>query len=400
MLTKCGIIWVLKTKGAESMSISEELYTRMKQAIMPLVEVKHAHHLSNWLWIVSGILQSKSVALGQIALHLPMETKAEARVTRIRRWLKNGNVNVWSLYRPILAHVLQDWQAAEAIVILDGVMVFGDRLQIFRLSLEHGCRAIPLGWVVLEGKGLTQVENLQDMLQQIADFLRTHVKSVLFLADRGFRDCDWANLCQKLGWSYDIRLASNTYVTLDDNRQVPIDELGVQPGQCGYFQNVKVTQDEKLQGNLSVTWTTGKRGEKIEMVAVISDRQAEKARLDEYAHRMRIEESFRDDQSAGFDLEHTRLEHPARLEKLLLAVAIATLWCHEIGEQIVRNPDLQAELDSGGRKRELSIFQLGLRFIKRCLSTVISRLPNLNLRLSNLMLEPVLPRLPISRKCQ
>jgi hypothetical protein len=274
------------------MSISEELYTRLKQAIMPLVEVKHAHHLSNWLWIVSGILQSKSVAMGQIALHLPMETKAEARVTRIRRWLKNGNVNVWSLYRPILAHVLQDWQAAEAIVILDGVMVFGDRLQIFRLSLEHGCRAIPLGWVVLEGKGLTQVENLQDMLQQVADFLSTHVKSVLFLADRGFRDCDWANLCQKLGWSYGIRLASNTYVTLDDDRQVPIDRLGVQPGQSGYFQNVKVTQDEKLQGNLSITWTNGKRGEKIEIVAVISDRQAEKARLDEYAHRMRIEESF------------------------------------------------------------------------------------------------------------
>jgi len=382
------------------MSISEELYTRLKQAIMPLVEVKHAHHLSNWLWIVGGILQSKSVALGQIALHLPMETKAEARVTRIRRWLKNGNVNVWSLYRPLLAHVLQDWQAAEAIVILDGVMVFGDRLQIFRLSLEHGCRAIPLGWVVLEGKGLTQVENLQDMLQQVADFLSTHVKSVLFLADRGFRDCDWANLCQKLGWSYGIRLASNTYMTLEDDRQVPVDELGVQPGQCGYFQNVKVTQDEKLQGNLSVTWTNGKRGEKIEIVAVISDRPAEKTRLDEYARRMRIEESFRDDQSGGFDLEHTRLEHPARLEKLLLAVAIATLWCHEIGEQIIQNPELQDELDSGGKKRELSIFQLGLRFIKRCLSTMISRLPNLNLRLTNLTLEPVLPRIPISRKCQ
>ena len=163
---------------------------------------------------------------------------------------------------------------------------------------------------------------------------------------------------------------------------------------------MKVTQDEKLQGNLSLTWTNGKRGEKIEIVAVISDRQAEKARLDEYAHRMRIEESFRDDQSGGFDLEHTRLEHPARLEKLLLAVAIATLWCHEIGEQIIQNPDLQAELDAGGKKRELSIFQLGLRFIKRCIATVISRLPSLNLRLSNLTLEPVLPRIPISRKCQ
>ena len=72
-----------------------------------------------------------------------------------------------------------------------------------------------------------------------------------------------------------------------------------------------VTQDEKLQGNLSVTWTDGKRGKKIEIVAILSDRCAQKARLDEYALRMRIEESFRDDQSGGFDLEHTRLKDPA-----------------------------------------------------------------------------------------
>ncbi len=55
------------------------------------------------------------------------------------------------------------------------------------------------------------------------------------------------------------------------------------------------------------------------------------------ARIMPIEESFRDDQAAGFDLEHTRLEHPKRLEKLLLAVAIATLWCHEIGEHVLQN---------------------------------------------------------------
>jgi hypothetical protein len=382
------------------MSISEELYTRLKAAIMPLVEVKHVHHLTNWLWIVSGILQSKSVALGQIAVHLPMETKAEARITRIRRWLKNSKIEVWSFYRPILEHVLKDWQAQEVMVILDGVMVFGDRLQIFRLSLEHGCRAIPLGWVVLEGKGLTQVENLKTMLQQVAAFLSTRVKRVVFLADRGFRDCDWAHLCQELGWHYDIRLASNTYITLADGRQLPVDQLGVQPGQCRFFQNVKVTQDEKLQGHLSVTWTPGKRGEKMELVAIISDRPAKQARLDEYARRMRIEESFRDDQSGGFDLEHTRLEHPDRLEKLLLAVAIATLWCHELGEQVLQDQTLRDELDPGGKKRELSIFQLGLRFIQRCLATAINRLPCFKLHLTNLVLEPVLPRVPIPQICQ
>lgn len=382
------------------MSISEELYTRLKQAIMPLVEVKHVHHLMNWLWIVSGILQSKSVALGQIAVHLPMETKAEARITRIRRWLKNDRVEVWSFYRPILEHVLRDWQEQEVMVILDGVMVFGDRLQIFRVSLEHGCRAIPLGWVVLEGKGLTQVENLKAMLQQVAAFLATRVKSVVFLADRGFRDCDWAHLCQELGWHYDIRLASNTYLTLEDGRQLPVDQLGVQPGQCQYFQNVKVTQEEKLQGHLSVTWTPGKRGEKLALVAVISDCPAEQTRLAEYARRMRIEESFRDDQSGGFDLEHTRLEHPDRLEKLLLAVAIATLWCHELGEQVLQDQTLRDELDPGGKKRELSIFQLGLRWLQRCLATAINRLPGFKLRLTNLVLAPVLPRVPNVQICQ
>lgn len=374
------------------MSISAALYTRLKTAITPLVEVRHLHHLTNWLWIVSGILQSKSVALSQIAVHLPMATKAEARITRIRRWLKNSQVEVWSLYRPILEHVLQDWQAEEVRVILDGLLVFGGRLQIFRLSLEHACRAVPLGWVVLEGQGLTQVENLKGMLEQVAEFLALRVKSVVFLADRGFRDCDWAVLCQELGWHYVIRLASNTYVTLEDGSQQPIDQLGVQPGQPGFFQNVKVTQKEKLQGHLSVTWSSGKRGETTELVAVVSDCPAAQTRLDEYACRMRIEESFRDDQSGGFDLEHTRLEHPARLEKLLLAVAIATLWCHELGEQVLQDPALSDEVDPGGKKRELSIFQLGLRLLHRSLATAIDRLPACKLHLSNLSLKPVLPR--------
>jgi hypothetical protein len=382
------------------MSISEELYTRLEKVIKPLVDVDHAHHLSNWLWIVVGVLQSNSVALGQISVHLPMQTKAEARVTRVRRWLKNVKVNIWTFYRPILEHVLRGWQEQEAIVILDGLMVFGDRLQIFRLSLEHGCRAVPLGWVVLEGKGLTQVEKLETMLRQVAEFLRSRVKSVVFMADRGFRDCDWATLCNELDWHYDIRVACNTYVTLKDGSHRAIDALGVLPGQCGYFQDIKLTHDEKLQGNLSVTWTDGKRGEKIEIVAIISDRPAEKQRLDEYAHRMRIEESFRDDQSGGFDLEHTRLEHPARLERLLLAVAIATLWCHEIGEQVLQDQTLQDELDPGGNHRELSIFQLGLRFLKRCVSTAIERLPDLKLLLTNFSLDPVLPRLPVTQKCQ
>jgi hypothetical protein len=61
---------------------------------------------------------------------------------------------------------------------------------------------------------------------------------------------------------------------------------------------------------------------------------------------------------------------------------------------------LQDELDPGGKERELSIIQLGLRFIKRCIATALERLPDLKLCLSNLLLKPVVPRTPAIQKCQ
>jgi len=371
------------------MSSSDELYNRLIQTVHPLVEVSHIRQLTNWMWIVVGILQANSTALSKIATFVPGEAEAESRVTTIRRWLKNWRVDVWTFYRPILEHVLDGWRAVEATVILDGVAVFGGRLQIFRLSLVHGHRAIPLVWKVIPGKGLTQVEVVTAMLTQAAKFLRPRVKRVRFLADRGFRDCDWAELCVKLDWHYDIRIPCNTTITLEDGRQGRVDELGVQPGQRRYFQKVRLTLEAKWCAHLSVTWTDGDDKHAPELLAVISDQPACRARLREYGARMCIEQSFRDDKSGGFDMEHTRLQHPERLERLLLAVAIATLWCHELGEHVLSEGETcRREIDPGP-ERELSIFQIGLRWLKRCVATAIQRLPVFMARLTPLRLEPV-----------
>jgi hypothetical protein len=129
-----------------NVSSSDELYNRLIQTVHPLVEVSHIRQLTNWMWIVVGILQANSIALSKIATFVPGEAEAESRVTTIRRWLKNWRVEVWTFYRPILEQVLDGWRAVEATVVLDGVAVFGDRWQIFRLSLVHGHRALPLVW--------------------------------------------------------------------------------------------------------------------------------------------------------------------------------------------------------------------------------------------------------------
>ena len=61
------------------MSSSRELYTRVINTLSPLVSVAHVAHLTNWVWIVVGIVQANSIALSQIATHIPGEAKAECQ---------------------------------------------------------------------------------------------------------------------------------------------------------------------------------------------------------------------------------------------------------------------------------------------------------------------------------
>lgn len=376
------------------MSSSQELYDRLNEKLRALVPVKNAKQVTNWIWIIVGMLQSRSSHMTQIANTLPMETKAESRVTLIRRWLMNPQVKVWPFYKRILEHVLAGWSEVEATIILDGVVVFGGRWQIFRVSLRHGCRAIPIAWTIVAGEGLVKVGRLKGMLEKVPTFLKRYVKRVTFLADAGFRACDWAQLCLKLGWDYGIRVACNTYLTLADGISDRLDHMV--PVNCNrYFQEVWLTQTARLGTNVSVTWTTDKQGQP-EMVAIITNRIACRARLHEYGGRMSIEQSFRDDKSGGFDMEHVRLQHADRIEHLLLAMAIATLWCHELGEFVLQQGDsARCQVDPADR-RTLSLFQLGLRWLKRSLATGFLSLPDFQATLSNLKLQPVAIPIPLN----
>jgi len=233
---------------------------------------------------------------------------------------------------------LRDWQrlgVTTTSVIVDGTMVFGDRLQIFRVSLAHGNRAIPLGWIVVPGKGLIKAERLQTLFARVATLLKPFADQVICLADRGFRDHDWAQF---------------------------------------------LTQHHAFATHVSMTWTRGEDTAAPELVIVISNQRAHPHRLREYAVRMDIERSFRDDKSGGFDIDHTQL---------LLAVAIATLWCHELGGFVLQHGGTHRCMIDPAHTRQLSLFQLGLRWLKRCLAVRLDALPVFHAHLSPCHLPPV-----------
>ena len=384
----------MKKQSKPPRGSSYVLYNRLQARLTKVMseQVSNVKQMTNLIWLVVGILNGQTIGLSQLATVLPGAAEAESRVTRIRRWLQNPLVDVWALYEPLLSQVLRDWQglgAATVSVIVDGTMVFGDRLQIFRLSLAHGNRAIPLGWIVVPGKGLIKAERLQALFARVATLLKPFADQVICLADRGFRDHDWAQLCQSVGWDYRIRITRNTHIRLRSGATVRLDALKPRIGRTLCLSHAILTQHHAFATHVSMTWTRGEDNVAPELVIVISNQRAHPHRLREYAVRMDIEQSFRDDKSGGFDIDHTRLQHPERLERLLLAVAIATLWCHELGEFVLQHGDAHRRIIDPAHTRQLSVFQLGLRWLKRCLAVMVDALPVFRARLSPFHLPPV-----------
>jgi uncharacterized BrkB/YihY/UPF0761 family membrane protein len=79
---------------------------------------------------------------------------------------------------------------------------------------------------------------------------------------------------------------------------------------------------------------------------------------------MWIEEMFGDMKKHGFDLERTMLRRFERLSRLTLAVALLYVWLISVGTRTIRD-GLRNMVDRN-KRRDLSIFQIGLRFIDRC----------------------------------
>ena len=252
------------------MSSNDALYIRLFEELRAFHPDEHLRRITNWVWIVVGLIQSHSVHLSEIAQHIPSEAQAPGRIAQVRRWLANKFIKVDEFYRPLVTQAIQDWQGKAVFIMLDGCGVNHERLQFFRMALSHCYRALPLAWMVIAGAGLVQVEACASLFDQVLRVLPA-VASVTFLADRGFRDTDWAEKCLTLGWNYLIRVANNTYVTVADGCPVSIEHLGVPRGRSRYFTKVRLTKDKAFKCNLMVTWTTPKKpGEKAELCAVIT----------------------------------------------------------------------------------------------------------------------------------
>ncbi len=344
------------------------LYHTWFQRIQELRPNQRITQLRNFVWLLTGILESRSVCLSRIAGKMPGPAKLLSTTRRLSRLLDNPAIRVREWYEPIARQWLeaQFRYLGEIRLIVDGTKIgFGHQLLI--VTLAYRKRAIPIAWTWVK-----HVRGHSSAFKQVA--LLAYVRSLIPAGATVFLvgDCEFGSVAvlrqlDHWRWFYVLRQKSDTGIWISEGHAwQTFGSYLHKPGHSIWLGRGYLTIKEIYPTNLLVHWKVGEQ-EPWCLATNLPDRQTA---LWCYARRMWIEEMYGDFKKHGFDLERTMLRHFLRLSRLTLAVAILYAWLVSVGTRIIRS-GLRSLVDRTDR-RDLSIFQIGLRFIERCLTNAIS----------------------------
>jgi hypothetical protein len=338
-------------------------YDTWKMRIIQMRPKERITRIMNFSWLIVGIYHSRSVSLSRIAGRIPGPAKLVSVTRRLSRLLSNPAIRVRDWYKPVAIQWLeaQFHHIGEIHLIVDGTKIgFGHQLLI--VSLAYRKRAIPIAWTwVKQTRGHSGANKQLALLAYVRSLIPR--RAVVFLVgDREFGSVEVLRQLDKWHWIFATRQKSDTCIWFNERSGWRTFGSYIQkPGQSFWLGNGYLTSKEIYPVNLLVHWEIGEK----EPWCLATNLPDLSMTLKFYKRRMWIEEMFGDMKKHGFDLESTMLRHFDRLSRLTLAVSILYVWLISVGTSTVRK-GLRTQVDRNDR-RDLSIFQIGLRSIERCL---------------------------------
>jgi hypothetical protein len=344
-----------------------ETYRTWKARICELRPKQRITQVQNFVWLVVGIYHSRSVNLSRIASKVIGIAKNVSTVRRLSRFLANPAVDVRSWYKSIAKAWLrlQFERVGEVRLIVDGTKI-GFAHQLLMVSLAYRRRAVPIAWCWVK-----YVRGHSTGKQQIS--LLKHVKTLLpkeapvfVVGDSEFGSILVLRQLQEWHWFYVLRQKGNTGLWLSEQTDWQrMDGLVQCAGESTWCPKAFLTQQEIYPVSALIHWQIGEK----QPWCLATNLPDATLALRYYRRRMWIEEMFGDFKKHGFDLETTMLRHAPRLSRLTLAVAFLYVWLLSVGSRTIR-AGLRHLVDRRDR-RDLSLFQIGLRFIDRKLLHVL-----------------------------
>jgi hypothetical protein len=358
---------VLNQKQEDTMP-TNILYHTWKMIIHQLLPNERKTRINNFVWLIVGIHQSRSVYLHRIAGKIPGKAKLLSFIQRLSRLLDNPAINVRMWYESIARNWIENQanHLHQIRLIVDGTKI-GFAHQLLIVSLAYKRRAIPIAWTwVNHIKGHSTPDAQLDLLNYIRSLIPRGI-AVLLVGDCEFGAVEVLQQLDGWYWDYVLRQKGRTHVCLSEQTKwCDFGSWVKKPGRSMWLGKGWLTQSNICPVNLLVHWKVGE-DEPWCLATNLPDRHLT---LQAYARRMWIEEMFGDMKGHGYDLGCTMLRNSDKLSRLTMAVALLYVWSISTGSKTIHNGQ-RDEVDRKGR-RDLSVFQIGLRFIERLLTNLLT----------------------------
>lgn len=341
--------------------LTNPLYDTWLQWLQQLRPQERITRLRNLAWLAVGIYTSRSVHLSKVAGEIPGQAKLLSQTQRLRRLLGNAAVRVREWYGPIAKGLLQtvSQQVGEIRLIADGSKIgFGH--QLLMVAVAYRKRAIPIAWTWIKGaKGHSSSYKQRALLAYVRRLVPANTP-VMVVGDSEFGSVEVMQLLDSWSWQYVLRQKASHQVKLPGQTDwQPYGHLVQAPGQSLWLGSCLLTHKYAYPCHLLAHWQAGEEEPWLLATNCVTKRSA----LQGYQRRMWIEEMFGDLKLHGFDLESSHLRHFMRLSRLTLAVALLYVWLVSIGSAVIKNGE--RDLVDRADRRDLSIFQVGFRWIRR-----------------------------------
>ena len=231
-------------------------------------------------------------------------------------------------------------------------------INIFMLGVVYKGVAFPLLFTMLQKRGNSNTQERIDLVDRfIVLFGKECIDSLV--ADREFVGQKWIAYLNQERIRYHIRIRNNFKISLvDKHKKIKASWLfnDLKIGQYKHYHKIVMLGDQYC-------YISGCKLTNGEFLIVISFNKPEQAK-EHYKERWQIEMCFKAMKSSGFDIENTHLNKIERIEKLILLVMIAFVWCYKIGIHLHKLNPIQ--IKKHGRKAK-SIFKHGLDHLANAL---------------------------------
>lgn len=276
---------------------------------------------------VGAMIEGQTPNTVELSNLLPLDIdRQDLREQWLRRLLTSPALHCEAVIEPFAQEALRHaGQNGQTILLSLDQTDLGDRMAVLMLTVRLGDRSLPLLWIAEAGTANMGFAKQKALLDKVQEWIPNGA-AVMLLADRFYPSVELFQWLKIRNWHYRLRLKGNLLVDTGVGDETTTGQLAQAVTEV-YWPNVRLFGVGEVMTHIGIVHEEGHP----EPWIIAMDCTPTRSAILDYGSRWAIEPTFSDFKSRGFQLEDSQLKHPARLERLILIMALAMHWCVRIG---------------------------------------------------------------------